>query len=71
MLDFLLEGYGANIFVLRAMNERAQAWAAVMFGDFAKFDGGLVIEDRYLGHVRRTLPENGFVVSETMFAGSR
>ncbi len=66
-MDFLIEDFGEEIFVLRPMTDTARAWAAAQLGDLPKFAGGLVIAPRYVGYVRRALPNAGFVLSEAAF----
>lgn len=69
-MDVLIEDFGREIFVLRAMSDKAQDWVKKEFSDFPVFAGGLVVAPRYIGFVRRQAPKAGLVVAETAFGRS-
>jgi hypothetical protein len=66
-MDFLLEDFGREIYILRAMTPQAQAWTAAHLGDLPTFAGGRLVEPHYIGYVRRTLPTFGFTATETSY----
>jgi hypothetical protein len=65
--DFLIEDFGREIYLLRAMSDAGRTWAAGHLSDLPRFAGGRVVDQRYIAFVRRTLPAAGFVAVETAY----